>query len=95
MENARNDNGTISPEEVKKLEDAIKQKQIGAVRIYDGALSEDFCNELIEVFDKNSDNHFQWTIDPIDGTRAFVIGAPTWSNLIGLSFNKKSKSHKI
>ena len=46
MENARNDNGTISPEEVKKLEDAIKQKQIGAVRIYDGALSEDFCNEL-------------------------------------------------
>ena len=38
-----------------------------------------------------SDNHFQWSIDPIDGTRAFVIGAPTWSNLIGLSFNEKSK----
>ena len=65
MENARNDNGTISPEEVKKLEDAIKQKQIGAVRIYDGALSEDFCNELIEVFDKNSDNHEEVDNDKI------------------------------
>ena len=57
MEDTRNDSGTVSPEEVKKLEDAIKQKQIGAVRIYDGALSEDFCNELIEIFEKNSDNH--------------------------------------
>ena len=65
MENARNDNGAISPEEVKKLEDAIKQKQIGAVRIYDGALSEDFCNELIEVFDKNSDNHEEVDNDKI------------------------------
>ena len=54
MEDTRNDSGTVSPEEVKKLEDAIKQKQIGAVRIYDGALSEDFCNELIEIFEKNS-----------------------------------------
>ena len=25
-------------------------------------------------------------IDPIDGTRSFVIGNPTWSNLIGLNF---------
>ncbi len=27
---------------------------------------------------------FEWVIDPIDGTRAFVIGAPTWGTLIGL-----------
>ncbi|MEM9900853.1 MAG: inositol monophosphatase family protein [Pseudomonadota bacterium] len=26
-----------------------------------------------------------WTIDPIDGTRAFVIGAPTWGTLIAVS----------
>lgn len=25
-----------------------------------------------------------WVIDPIDGTRAFLIGAPTWGTLIGL-----------
>ena len=44
-----------------------------------------------EFEDKRSNNDNQWSIDPIDGTKAFVIGAPTWSNLIGLSFNKKSK----
>ena len=43
-----------------------------------------------EFEDKRSNNNHQWSIDPIDGTRAFVIGAPTWSNLIGLSINKKS-----
>jgi len=39
---------------------------------------------------KFSFNNYQWSIDPIDGTRAFVIGAPTWSNLISLSFKEKS-----
>ena len=43
-----------------------------------------------EFKDKNSLNDYTWSIDPIDGTRAFVIGAPTWSNLIGLSFKDKS-----
>ena len=43
-----------------------------------------------EFEDKKTRNDFMWSIDPIDGTRAFVIGAPTWSNLISLSFKKKS-----
>jgi len=29
---------------------------------------------------------FTWVIDPIDGTRSFVIGNPTWSNLIALNY---------
>lgn len=28
--------------------------------------------------------HYRWTLDPIDGTRAFIIGAPLWGTLIGL-----------
>jgi len=28
---------------------------------------------------------FRWVIDPVDGTRAFVCGAPTWGTLIGLT----------
>ena len=43
-----------------------------------------------EFEDKFSSNDCQWCIDPIDGTRAFIIGAPTWSNLVGLSFEDKS-----
>lgn len=30
-------------------------------------------------------NAFSWTLDPIDGTRAFVAGVPVWSTLIALS----------
>ena len=43
-----------------------------------------------ELKDKYSSNNYKWSIDPIDGTRAFIIGAPTWSNLISLSYKEKS-----
>jgi len=39
-----------------------------------------------EFLEKYSDNNYKWFIDPIDGTKAFMVGAPTWSNLIGLTF---------
>ena len=35
---------------------------------------------------KKTNSDFTWVIDPIDGTRSFVIGNPTWSNLISLNF---------
>ena len=38
---------------------------------------------------KKTSSDFTWVIDPIDGTRSFVIGNPTWSNLISLNFKGK------
>ena len=35
---------------------------------------------------KKSKSDFSWIIDPIDGTRSYVIGNPTWSNLISLNY---------
>ena len=35
---------------------------------------------------KKSASDYTWVIDPIDGTRSFVIGNPTWSNLIALNY---------
>jgi len=35
---------------------------------------------------KKTKSDFTWIIDPIDGTRSFVIGNPTWSNLISLNY---------
>lgn len=32
----------------------------------------------------NPDALYQWIIDPIDGTRAFISGLPVWGTLIGL-----------
>ena len=34
----------------------------------------------------NLKSDYTWVIDPIDGTRSYVIGNPTWSNLISLNF---------
>ena len=39
-----------------------------------------------ELGHKKSSSDFTWVIDPIDGTRSFVIGNPTWSNLVSLNF---------
>ena len=33
----------------------------------------------------NTGSRYRWIIDPIDGTRAFVMGMPTWGTLIGLA----------
>ena len=36
---------------------------------------------------KNTKSDFSWIIDPIDGTRSYVAGNPSWSNLISLNYN--------
>ena len=38
---------------------------------------------------KHTDSKYSWVIDPIDGTRSYVVGNPSWSNLISLNFEGK------
>ena len=52
-------------------------------------ISKKFPNHQVrgeEFATKKSKSDFTWIIDPIDGTRSFVIGNPTWSNLVSLNF---------
>ena len=42
-----------------------------------GVLGEEFGAEHVDAEDV-------WVLDPIDGTRAFISGLPTWGTLIGL-----------
>jgi myo-inositol-1(or 4)-monophosphatase len=42
-----------------------------------GIIGEEFGN-------KPGTSTYSWVLDPIDGTRSFVIGMPTWATLIGL-----------
>ena len=49
----------------------------------DGIIGEEFKKKI-------SLNNYKWSVDPIDGTKSFVIGVPTWSNLIGLLFKENS-----
>lgn len=40
---------------------------------------------LGEEFDEQvGSSAYRWVIDPIDGTRAFISGVPTWGTLVGL-----------
>jgi myo-inositol-1(or 4)-monophosphatase len=43
-----------------------------------GIVGEEFGNE-------RADAEYCWIIDPIDGTRAFILGQPLWGTLIGLT----------
>jgi myo-inositol-1(or 4)-monophosphatase len=38
---------------------------------------------------KEGRSPFTWVLDPVDGTRSFVCGMPTWATLIGLSHEGK------
>lgn len=38
---------------------------------------------------KEGKSGFTWVLDPIDGTRSFVCGIPTWATLIALYFEGK------
>jgi len=48
----------------------------------DGIIGEEFQA-------KKTENGFSWILDPIDGTRSFIIGSPTWSNLISINYNSE------
>ncbi len=40
-----------------------------------------------EFGDSPAAGPYTWTLDPIDGTRAFIAGIPLWTTLIALSWN--------
>ena len=42
-----------------------------------------------EYGDKKGTSDFAWILDPVDGTRSFVCGMPTWATLIGLTYRGK------
>ncbi|MFC3568727.1 histidinol-phosphatase [Paracoccus simplex] len=51
---------------------------LAAERPEDGILGEEYGVQ-------NGQSGLTWILDPIDGTRAFMAGAPSWGVLIGLS----------
>jgi myo-inositol-1(or 4)-monophosphatase len=61
----------------RDAESAIRGK-IAAAYPAHGVLGEEF--EPL-----NPDAEYCWVIDPIDGTRAFILGLPLWGTLIGLT----------
>jgi histidinol-phosphatase len=60
----------------KATEEALR-KHLAKERPTDGLVGEEFGNEHKEAAR-------YWVIDPIDGTKNFMRGVPTWATLIGL-----------
>ena len=80
-----------------KISNKLKGKGYDPVTSADKAFEKFIRNEIKRKFPKHqiigeefghkkSKNDYSWVIDPIDGTRSFIIGNPTWSNLISLNF---------
>ena len=80
-----------------KVVNKLKGKGFDPVTSADKAFEKFIRNEIKKNFSnheiigeefgyKKSKSDYSWVIDPIDGTRSFVIGNPTWSNLISLNY---------
>ena len=57
------------------------RKEISKIFPNDGIVGEEFG-------ERKTKSGYIWILDPIDGTRSFVIGSPTWSNLISVNYKK-------
>ena len=91
--NSKNKFKITNKSKTKKDFDPVTNIDRGFEKFIRSLIHKSFPNDSIigeEFEDKYASNDYQWCIDPIDGTRAFVIGAPTWSNLIGFSVKGKS-----
>ena len=72
-------NGFDPVTNIDKAIEFFLRKEITKKFPKDGIVGEEFKT-------KKSKSGFSWIIDPIDGTRSFIIGNPTWSNLISINY---------
>jgi histidinol-phosphatase len=71
----------------RATEEALR-KHLAIARPEDGLVGEEFGNE-------NKEAARYWVIDPIDGTKNFMRGVPTWATLIGLVERQSDGSEKV
>jgi histidinol-phosphatase len=71
----------------KATESALRHHLANA-RSEDGLVGEEFGNQ-----NKEADRY--WVMDPIDGTKNFMRGVPTWATLIGLVERHDDGSEKV
>jgi myo-inositol-1(or 4)-monophosphatase len=67
--------------------DPVTEADIAAERAIRALIEREFPDHGIageEFPDRPAHGPWTWSLDPIDGTRSFVCGMPTWVTLIGL-----------
>ena len=67
--------------------DPVTEADRAAERVIRDLIQKTYPNHSIigeEYGNSMGNSAYTWILDPIDGTRSFVIGMPTWATLIGL-----------
>lgn len=70
-------NGFDPVTEADRAAEQAMRKVLSAARPEDGVLGEEFG-------ETQGHSGYRWVLDPIDGTRGFISGTPTWGILISL-----------
>jgi histidinol phosphatase-like enzyme (inositol monophosphatase family) len=67
--------------------DPVTEADRGAETVIRAIIARDFPDHAIigEEWGSSGDSRYTWIIDPVDGTRAFISGAPVWGTLIGFA----------
>lgn len=82
------DDAFVAEEDSALLRDAANAMQLSAVRRFVAAeIGEGDETSVLNWIDrgKGEPGARFWVLDPIDGTKSFICGFPTWGTLIGLS----------
>lgn len=69
--------------------DPVTEADKGAETAIRTVIAEAFPDHAIigEEWGSSGNSRFSWIIDPVDGTRAFISGAPVWGTLIGFAID--------
>ena len=69
--------------------DPVTEADRGAETAIRAVIAEHFPDHAIigEEWGISGASDYTWIIDPVDGTRAFISGAPVWGTLIGFAHN--------
>lgn len=69
--------------------DPVTEADKGAETAIRAVIAEAFPDHAIigEEWGTSGQSRYSWIIDPVDGTRAFISGAPVWGTLIGFAID--------
>ena len=69
--------------------DPVTEADKGAEKVIRAIIAEAFPDHAIigEEWGTTGESRYSWIIDPVDGTRAFISGAPVWGTLIGFAID--------
>ncbi len=67
--------------------DPVTEADRGAETAIRAVIAESFPDHAVigEEWGRTGESAYSWIIDPVDGTRAFISGAPVWGTLIGFA----------